>query len=55
MIPKALELNRRTCREYVENKFSVTQMVNGYEAVYEQIIASRANLNGRIHSAKILF
>jgi glycosyltransferase involved in cell wall biosynthesis len=55
MLPKALELNRRTCREYVENKFSVIQMVNGYEAAYEQIIKSRANLNGRIHSAKILF
>jgi glycosyltransferase involved in cell wall biosynthesis len=55
MLPKALELNRRTCREYVENQFSVIQMVNGYEAVYEQIIESRANLNGRIHSAKILF
>jgi glycosyltransferase involved in cell wall biosynthesis len=55
MIPKALELNRHTCREYVENKFSVTQMVNGYEAVYEQLIKNRISLNGRIHSAKILF
>ncbi|MCX7595906.1 MAG: glycosyltransferase family 4 protein [Fischerella sp.] len=55
MIPKALELNRHTCREYVENKFSVTQMVNGYEAVYEQLIKNRINFNGRIHSAKILF
>ncbi|TFI52958.1 glycosyltransferase family 4 protein [Mastigocladus laminosus UU774] len=55
MIPKALELNRHACREYVENRFSVIQMVNGYEAVYEQVIKNRANLNGRIHSAKILF
>ncbi|MGJ5676877.1 MAG: glycosyltransferase family 4 protein [Nostochopsis sp.] len=55
MIPQALELNRQTCREYVENRFSVMQMVNGYETVYEQVIKNRANLNGRIHSAKILF
>ncbi|MEA5502658.1 glycosyltransferase family 4 protein [Halotia wernerae UHCC 0503] len=53
MIPAALELNRQTCREYVENKFSVNQMVSDYEAVYEQIIKSRINLNGYIHAAKI--
>ncbi|MDM9384985.1 glycosyltransferase family 4 protein [Chlorogloeopsis sp. ULAP01] len=55
MIPKALELSRYSCRKYVENKFSVTQMVNGYEAVYEKIIKDRVDLNGRILSAKIQF
>ncbi len=55
MIPRTLELNRKNCREHVENKFSVTQMVNGYENVYDQIIKDRIDLNGRIHSAKILF
>jgi glycosyltransferase involved in cell wall biosynthesis len=55
MIPQALKLNRQTCREYVENKFSVAQMVNGYEAIYEQIIKDRIDLNGRIHAAKIQF
>lgn len=39
MIPATLELDRRTCREYVEKFFSVTKMVDGYEAVYEQIIS----------------
>ncbi len=53
MIPAALELNRQTCRAYVENKFSVDQMVSDYEAVYEQIIKSRIDLNGYIHAAKI--
>ena len=53
MIPKALELNRQVCREYVENKFTVTQMVNGYEAVYEKIIQQRIESNGHIHAAKI--
>ncbi|MBW4632504.1 MAG: glycosyltransferase family 4 protein [Iphinoe sp. HA4291-MV1] len=55
MIPAALELNRQTCRKYVENKFSVIQMVDGYEAVYEKIIKDRIDLNGRIHAAKIKF
>ncbi|OUL26403.1 glycosyl transferase [Nostoc sp. T09] len=41
MIPKALKLDRQKCREHVENKFSVTQMVNGYEAVYEKIVGDR--------------
>ncbi|MBH8550995.1 glycosyltransferase family 4 protein [Nostocaceae cyanobacterium CENA357] len=55
MIPAALELNRQTCREYVENKFSVNQMVSDYEAVYERLIKSRIDLNGYIHAAKIRF
>ncbi|BAY18461.1 putative glycosyl transferase [Anabaenopsis circularis NIES-21] len=53
MIPAALKLNRHTCREHVKNKFSVTQMVDGYEAVYKQIIKNRINLNGYIHAAKV--
>ncbi|MBD6614498.1 glycosyltransferase family 4 protein [Komarekiella sp. 'clone 1'] len=55
MIPLALKLNRQTCREYVESNFSVSQMVNGYEAVYRQIIKDRIKSNGRIHAAKIQF
>jgi glycosyltransferase involved in cell wall biosynthesis len=55
MIPLALELNRQTCRKYVENNFSVSQMVNGYEAVYRQIIKDRIESNGRIHAATIQF
>lgn len=41
MIPKALELNRQRCREYVEDRFSVARMVDGYEAVYERIVGDR--------------
>ncbi|MEH2173392.1 glycosyltransferase family 4 protein [Nostoc sp.] len=55
MIPLALELNRQTCRKYVDNNFSVSQMVNGYEAVYRQIIKDRIESNGRIHAANIQF
>lgn len=55
MIPHALELNRQTCREYITNKFSVTQMVDGYQAIYEQAIKDRIDLNGRIRGRKIRF
>ncbi len=44
-IPDALKLNRRACREHVEKRFSVTHMVDAYEAAYRQIIESRKNLN----------
>lgn len=52
MIPHALELDRQGCRNYVENNFSVTQMVNGYEAAYRQLQERRISSNGRIHAPK---
>ena len=55
MIPAALELDRFFCREYVENKFSVNQMVDGYEAAYQQLLKSRIASNGRLYSAKVSF
>jgi glycosyltransferase involved in cell wall biosynthesis len=55
MIPAALELNRRVCREQVETKFSITQMVNSYEAVFKQILQDRIQSNGYFPSAKIRF
>jgi glycosyltransferase involved in cell wall biosynthesis len=48
MIPAAAKLDRQTCREHVKNNFSVTQMVDGYEAAYRQLLESRIALNGRI-------
>jgi glycosyltransferase involved in cell wall biosynthesis len=33
-------LDRRRCREWVEENFSVEQMVNGYERLYRQIAGS---------------
>ncbi|BAZ41291.1 group 1 glycosyl transferase [Calothrix sp. NIES-4101] len=55
MIPQALELNRYQCRKHVEDNFSVAQMVNGYEQVYQQIIQQRISQNGHLHAAKIHF
>ncbi|MFP4006620.1 MAG: glycosyltransferase family 4 protein [Spirulinaceae cyanobacterium] len=37
-LPKALEFDRRHCREYVERFFSIKTMVDSYEAAYQQIL-----------------
>ncbi len=52
MIPKALELSRQTCREYVESRFTFSQMVDGYEAVYQKIIKEHSEMNSLIHTQK---
>jgi glycosyltransferase involved in cell wall biosynthesis len=49
-ISDAAELNRRACREHVVSRFSVSQMVDGYEAAYRKAIANRIATNGRIHT-----
>lgn len=54
-IPTTLELNHRSCREYVENKFSVTQKVDEYKTIDAQISKSRFNLNSYIHQLKFQF
>lgn len=53
MIPKALELNRHSCRKDVEDRFTVSKMVDGYEAIYRKILENRIEKNGFIHSTKI--
>ena len=50
MIPFALELNRQSCREYVESNFTVTQMVDGYEAVYKKILLDSFEKDEWIHN-----
>jgi glycosyltransferase involved in cell wall biosynthesis len=45
-IPQAAALNRQTCREHVLTNFSVRQMVDGYEAVYEKVLSERYSQNG---------
>lgn len=51
-IEKVATLDRYACREYVANHFSVKQMVDGYEAVYQQMVAERfAHENGHLHAS----
>jgi glycosyltransferase involved in cell wall biosynthesis len=40
-------IDRQDCRQHVEDYFSVRQMVDGYEAVYQKILAERYAQNGR--------
>ncbi|NEQ22465.1 MAG: glycosyltransferase family 4 protein, partial [Microcoleus sp. SIO2G3] len=47
-IDKVGELNRYACREHVENNFSVRRMSDGYEAVYQKIVAERFAENGHV-------
>jgi len=41
-------LDRATCRQYVKQNFSVQRMVDGYEAVYRQVLAEKFKSNGRV-------
>ena len=49
-IDKAAQLNRFVCREHVMNHFSVQRMTDGYEAVYQQLLAERFAQNGHVRS-----
>ncbi|MEH2068889.1 MAG: glycosyltransferase family 4 protein [Nostoc sp.] len=49
-IDRVTELDRYACRKEVENNFSVQQMVDGYEAVYQQILEEKFSQNGRSRS-----
>jgi glycosyltransferase involved in cell wall biosynthesis len=53
-IPKALELDRQGCREYVATHFSVQRMADGYEAAYEAIIAQSMSRNGHRQQQPVL-
>lgn len=49
-LDRVFELDRATCREHVLNHFSINQMTDGYEAVYQKILAKRLAQNGHLHS-----
>ena len=53
MIPSAVKLDRQTCRNHVQDNFSVIQMVNGYEAAYQKLLEDKVSLNGRIYAPNI--
>jgi glycosyltransferase involved in cell wall biosynthesis len=45
------EIDRAACRKHVEENFGVKQMVDGYEAVYQQLLAEKFAKNG--HSKNV--
>ncbi|UKO97888.1 glycosyltransferase family 4 protein [Nostoc sp. UHCC 0870] len=49
-IAKVADLDRYACREYVQNRFSLQAMTDGYEEVYRQILQERFANNGHLRS-----
>ena len=49
-ITKVAQLNRSACREHVLNHFSAQCMTDGYEAVYQKILATRIAQNGHVRN-----
>ncbi|HEY9748807.1 MAG TPA: glycosyltransferase family 4 protein [Allocoleopsis sp.] len=47
-LDKVATLDRQACRDHVCHKFSVQQMVDGYEAVYRQLLVERFARNGHV-------
>lgn len=43
-------IDRRLCRQHVEKKFGVQQMVDGYEAVYQALLGERFSHHGFSHN-----
>jgi glycosyltransferase involved in cell wall biosynthesis len=46
-------IDRKACREHVEQNFSHTRMVEGYEAVYLQLLEQRFAKNGHLKTARL--
>jgi glycosyltransferase involved in cell wall biosynthesis len=46
-------LSRQACRQHVIDNFSVQRMVEGYEAVYRQIVAQKVSRNGHLKSVGV--
>lgn len=52
-VGKVAEIDRNACRTYVENRFNVQSMTDGYEAAYHQVLASRFVQNRHLHELKL--
>lgn len=46
-IAPAAQLNRRACRDHVLMNFTAKRMADGYEAVYQKILAEKYSRNGQ--------
>lgn len=50
-LDKIDSIRRRACRSHVNQKFGTEQMVDGYEAVYREILVKQFATNGRLVGA----
>ncbi|MBF2025699.1 MAG: glycosyltransferase family 4 protein [Oscillatoriales cyanobacterium C42_A2020_001] len=46
-LAKIYTIDRQVCRQHVEVNFSAERMTDGYEAVYQKVVAERFGQNGR--------
>lgn len=46
-------IDRKACREHIEQNFSHTRMVEGYEAVYLQLLEQRFAKNGHLKTTRL--
>jgi glycosyltransferase involved in cell wall biosynthesis len=46
------KIDRYTCRKYVESRFDIQHMTDGYEAVYQKVLGQRFSDNGHFCSRK---
>jgi glycosyltransferase involved in cell wall biosynthesis len=53
-VAKVADLNRQDCRRHVEAQFSPQHMVDGYEAVYRQVMADRIEGDGHLQQPTVL-
>jgi glycosyltransferase involved in cell wall biosynthesis len=53
-IGKVQSIDRRACRDHVVKNFSHTRMVDGYEAVFQKLMAARFATNGHLKRAVAL-
>lgn len=53
-VAKVPELDRRHCRQHVEANFSIQRMVDGYEAVYCQLLSDRFARNGHVRAPMLV-
>ena len=52
-LDRVAQLDRSACREHILNHFSVQKMVDGYEAVYQQVLSERFSRNGHDVSSMV--
>jgi glycosyltransferase involved in cell wall biosynthesis len=52
-VSKIADIDRHTCRTYVENRFNVKNMTDGYEAAYHQVLASQFVQNQPLQRLKV--
>lgn len=53
-LAKVAEIDRHACRQHVEQCFSLNSMVDGYEAVYQNVLADQFSRNGRLQFSSVV-